>query len=138
MLPTAFTEDLQEDFAVETPPSRTYQIRFDGKPSTGMIDGLAAMEQAIYLRLRTERFRFPIFSWDYGTETEDWIGESDPDLLQIDIESKITDSLMADDRILQVTDFTFAKEKGVVKVSFTVKTIFGDLQEEMEVADSVG
>lgn len=138
MLPTAFTEDLQEDFSVETPPSRTYQIRFDGKPSTGMIDDLAAMEQAIYLILRTERFRHPIFSWDYGTETEDWIGESDPDLLQIDMESKITDSLMADDRILQVTDFTFAKEKGVVTVSFTVKTIFGELQEEMEVADSVG
>ena len=54
------------------------------------------------------------------------------------IEDRITEALLQDDRILEVTDFTFERRRDVLSVQFTVGTIFGDIQEEREVsADGV-
>ena len=138
MIPSAYTEDLQESFSIETPVSRTYKLRFDGKPSVGMMDELEAVKQAVYLLLQTDRFLHPIFSWDYGIEREDWQEEDSEEELESLIEDGITEALLQDDRILEVTDFTFERRRDVLSVQFTVGTIFGDIQEEREVrADGV-
>ena len=68
MVPTDYNDDLQQDFEIETQPSRTYALRFDGYPSAGKLDGVEAMKQAIFLALQIERFRFAIYSWNYGIE----------------------------------------------------------------------
>ena len=58
MLPTEYNDDLVQDFEIETQPTRTYALRFDGYPcSGGKLDGLEAMKQAIFLILQTERSR---------------------------------------------------------------------------------
>ncbi len=138
MIPSAYTEDLQESFSIETPVSRTYKLRFDGKPSVGMTDELEAVKQAIYLLLQTDRFLHPIFSWDYGIEREDWQEEDSEEELESLIEDRITEALLQDDRILEVTDFEFTRHREILAVAFTVHTIFGETQEEMEViADGV-
>ena len=55
MLPTEYNDDLVQDFEIETQPTRTYALRFDGYPcSGGKLDGLEAMKQAIFLILQTE------------------------------------------------------------------------------------
>lgn len=52
MLPTEYNDDLVQDFEIETQPTRTYALRFDGYPcSGGKLDGLEAMKQAIFLIL---------------------------------------------------------------------------------------
>ena len=80
----------------------------------------------------------PIFSWDYGIEREDWQEEDSEEELESLIEDRITEALLQDDRILEVTDFTFERRRDVLSVQFTVGTIFGDIQEEREVrADGV-
>lgn len=138
MIPSAYTEDLQESFSIETPVSRTYKLRFDGKPSVGMTDELEAVKQAIYLLLQTDRFLHPIFSWDYGIEREDWQEEDSEEELESLIEDRITEALLQDDRILEVTDFEFTRHREILSVACTVHTIFGETQEEMEViADGV-
>lgn len=138
MIPSAYTEDLQESFSIETPVSRTYKLRFDGKPSVGMTDELEAVKQAIYLLLQTDRFLHPIFSWDYGIEREDWQEEDSEEELESLIEDSITEALLQDDRIPEVTDFEFTRHREILSVAFTVHTIFGETQEEMEViADGV-
>ena len=56
MLPTEYNDDLVQDFEIESQPTRTYALRFDGYPcSGGKLDGLEAMKQAIFLILQTER-----------------------------------------------------------------------------------
>ena len=138
MIPSAYTEDLQESFSIETPVSRTYKLRFDGKPSVGMTDELEAVKQAIYLLLQTDRFLHPIFSWDYGIEREDWQEEDSEEELESLIEDSLTEALLQDDRILEVTDFEFTRHREILSVACTVHTIFGETQEEMEViADGV-
>jgi hypothetical protein len=51
-----------------------------------------------------------------------------------EIERRVKEALSQDDRITGVDNFEFdILKKGVVTVSFTVHTFFGDLDEEMVV-----
>ena len=77
MLPTEYNDDLVQDFEIETQPTRTYALRFDGYPcSGGKLDGLEAMKQAIFLILQTERFQYAIYSWNYGIELNALLGQT--------------------------------------------------------------
>ena len=83
MLPTEYNDDLVQDFEIETQPTRTYALRFDGYPcSGGKLDGLEAMKQAIFLILQTERFQYAIYSWNYGIELNALLGQTMTPYLQ--------------------------------------------------------
>ena len=132
MVPTDYNDDLQQDFEIETQPSRTYALRFDGYPSAGKLDGAEAMKQAIFLALQIERFRFAIYSWNYGIELDALLGQSMTPYLQAKVAKAIEDALMADDRVLSVEQFSFTKGKRNLLVKFTVTTTEGDVESEFE------
>ena len=132
MVPTDYNDDLQQDFEIETQPSRTYALRFDGYPSAGKLDGVEAMKQAIFLALQIERFRFAIYSWNYGIELDALLGQSTTPYLQAKVAKAIEDALMADDRVLSVEQFSFVKGKRNLLVKFTVTTTEGDVESEFE------
>lgn len=111
-------------------PSKTYQIR--GNHIEGMIDGKDAVKQAVDLLLSTERFEFEIFSADYGIETRDLIG-SRREFVQGDMERRISEALAEDDRITGISDFNISFDRENAIVTFTVKTVFGDIPEERSV-----
>ena len=50
-----------------------------------------------------------------------------------ELQRRITEALLADDRIEAVTDFSFQTEKGSVTATFRVQTIWGDLEAERTV-----
>src|SRR5690606_42159936 len=58
----------------EQQPSLTYAIDFEKGRIRGMIDELEAVKQAVFLILQTERYRYLIYSDDYGSELEGLIG----------------------------------------------------------------
>ena len=133
MLPSDYNDDLQADFTIETQPSRTYALRFDGYPcSGGKLDGIEAMKQAIFLILQTERFRYAIYSWNYGIELDALLGQTMTPYLQAKVAKAIEDALMADDRVLSVEQFSFEKGKRSMLVKFTVETTEGDIESEFE------
>lgn len=130
-----------EESILEEPSSKTYLIDFDEKclrlsfdegDSDGFIDDLKAMEQAVFCILNTERYECLIYSWDYGSELQDVIG-MDTDIVLSEIERRITEALLADSRILSVDDFDFETNKKEVLCTFSVSTIYGDLEIEQEV-----
>ena len=92
------------------------------------------MKQAVYKILNTERYQYIIYSWNYGVEFADLFGEP-VDFVCPEIERRITEALKQDDRVVSVDSFLFdVSKKHTVMVSFTVKTIFGDLNIEKEVS----
>ena len=93
MLPTEYNDGLVQDFTIVEQPTRTYRLRFDGFPSTGMATGLEAMQQAVFLALQTERFRYAIYSWNYGVELERLFGEGMTPYLQAQIRRAIEEAL---------------------------------------------
>jgi hypothetical protein len=119
MIPTT-TIDERIEFEVQ--PSKTYALE-DGR----VIDGLEALEQSIFCILQTERFEWPIYSWDYGIETLDLYGK-DPDWARVEVERRITEALMQDDRISGVSDFNFNQQKKKLSVSFLVESVFGETE----------
>lgn len=130
---TLFTEPLVEADI----PSKTYKIFIDGfTPNndqiSGYIDDLDAVKQAIYLILNTEKYEFPIYSWDYGIELIDLYGQPIPYVLS-ELERRITEALTQDDRISEVNNFEYDKEGHRLHVKFNVITDFGTIDSEMEV-----
>ena len=127
---TAF---LEQNFELEEQPTHTYKMNLESNLIRGYTDDLEAMKQAIYKILLTERYQYIMYSWNYGIELLDLYGEP-VSYVCPELERRITEALLWDDRIESVTDFEFdISKKGVVHVSFTAHTIFGDVQAEREV-----
>lgn len=117
-------------------PNSTYKIEIRSEDEedriNGYTDDLDAIQQAIYLILNTERYAFPIYSWDYGIELIDLIGKPIPYAMS-ELPRRIKEALIQDDRITDVKDFTFEKNKSKLHTTFTVITQSGDITSELEV-----
>lgn len=121
---------LSYDLEMETEPSVNYKMNIKQDIINGTVNELEAMKQVIYKILNTERYQYIIYSWNYGIELMDLFGM--PVIYVIpELERRITEALIQDERIESVDDFEFdSSEKRTVKASFTVHTIFGDVQTE--------
>ena len=112
--------------------TKTYAIDFDKKRIMGKTEGKEALKQAIYKILFTERYAYEIYDWNYGCELNSLLGKSGKQIEAL-AEKYIEDALLADERIEQITDFKTEFEKNKLKISFTAKTIYGDVNFEGEV-----
>ena len=128
MIP-AINDDLQTDFEFEEETSNTYKMNLNDSIIAGYVDEREAMVQAIYLILNIERYEHLIYSWDYGIELIDLFGQPIPFVLP-ELKRRITEALIQDTRIMGVDDFSFDTNKGKVHISFTVNTIFGEIEAE--------
>ena len=125
-------DDLRQDFVLETLPSRTFRLNYDALAITGTINEIKAVEQAVYLILNTERYQWLIHSWDYGVELHDLIGK-DVEFCIPEIERRVREALLQDDRITAVENFEFTVNKKQVLTTFKVVSIFGEINTEMGV-----
>ncbi|WP_307745983.1 DUF2634 domain-containing protein [uncultured Phascolarctobacterium sp.] len=116
-----------------TMPSLNYKMNIDDEIIINKCDELEAMKQVIYKILNTERYQYLIYSWNYGIELADLFGE--PVFYVVpELERRITEALLQDDRIESVTDFEFdTSKRGTVACTFTVNTIFGEVEAERTV-----
>lgn len=124
---------IDQDFEMETQPTHTYQMNLETSRIQGYTDGISAMEQAIFKILSTERYQYIIYSWNYGIELQDLFGEP-VSYVCPELERRITEALLWDDRIQSVDNFVFdISEKREVRTRFIVHTIFGNIPAEKEV-----
>lgn len=115
-------------------PSTTFLIdRESGRiEKTG--GGLEAIKQAIEIILQVERYRYQIYSPNFGHEMNSLIGKP-PEYVISMIKRRVKESLSVDNRILSVDNFTFEEASAgtTVKCAFDVKTVFGMVSAEVEV-----
>ena len=114
-----------------TQPNKTYKMMIDTDRIQGTVtDDLEAVKQAIYKIINTERYKFLIYSWNYGIELENLFGKPIPYVLP-EIPRRIKEALTQDDRIKDVLGFDLTyNRKGDVLAKFTVVTIYGNLEIE--------
>lgn len=141
LLPTVNAQYFENDFEYQQEPGHTYKMRVDLEDGTagqiiGYTDGIDAVEQAVYKLLNTERGEFEIYKDQYGVEIDDLFGM--PVIYVIpELDRRITDAVMQDDRVESVGNFSFdLPRKGVIHVAFKVTSIYGDIniQKDMEVS----
>lgn len=126
MIPS-IDEDITLDVIEEEIPSKDFAI--DEDKLNGTIDQLEEIKQAIYIILNTERYEHEIYDWNYGFEVADLIGEDYVYVKPI-LEDRIREALLQDDRIIEVNNFIFERNRNSVTVTFDVATDFGILEEE--------
>ncbi len=127
------TEEL-ETISVAELPTKTYKLDFERGRCGGMIDGLEAMEQAIYKMFNTQRFAHIIYSDDYGFE--EMIGENEI-YVRGDLPRRINEMLLQDERITSIENFLLEFIKDEAYVSLTAVTIYGDVRMLREVISFV-
>lgn len=128
MIPTV-NDDLIADFEIQKHPSKTYKMNIEDELIAKHTDDLEAIKQAIYKILNTERYQYVIYSWNYGIELQDLFGMPLP-YVYPELKRRIAEALLADDRITDVSDFTFTHKRGEVSARFQVTTIAGVIEAE--------
>lgn len=125
--------DARAAFALAARPGRTFRGDWQKGALDGMTDGREAVRQAVFLILHTERYGWPIHSWGYGVELHSLIGK-DPAYCVPEIERRVKEALLQDDRITAVRDFSFTVQKKKVLAAFAVESIYGSIESGLEVA----
>lgn len=120
-----------EDAETEEETSRTYGIDFAKGRSTGFIDGLDSIKQAVYKILCTDRFAYLIYDADYGSEITGLQGRSQG-FVRSEIERRIREALMQDDRISEIQDMKITINGDEALAEFTVVSKFGDFRSEVK------
>ena len=123
---------LRQDFSFIQLPSKTFKLDRENGCIVGMADGLEAVRQAVYLILNTEHCQWLIHSWGYGAELQSLVGKP-PDFCVAEIERRVREALLQDDRIRSVENFTFEVSKKTIAAQFTVVSIFGEVPVGAEV-----
>ena len=121
------------DIVIASQPSMTWIIDRSTMQVACMDDGLEAVRQAVEIALNVERFRWTIYSANFGSELDELVGQ-DEALITAEIPRLVEGALSQDDRVVQVEDYVFTRTgPDSMHVSFTVRTVYGDLIEEMQI-----
>jgi phage baseplate assembly protein W len=130
MIPT--NSILSTNLRIERQPTKTYRLNIENNIISGFCDNLESMKQVVYKILNTERYENIMYSWNYGIELRDLFGEP-INYVILELKRRITEALVQDDRIQSVDGFEYQTGKRTVSLTFTVHTIFGDIQSEKAV-----
>lgn len=131
MIPVNY-EEPEEDLLEESAElsDKTFLLNFENNRIQGNIKELEAVKQSIICMLETERYAYLIHTWQYGASIEQYIGQS-YDYVTADIGREIKETLMTDDRIVDVYGFKFEQIGENLKVNFEVNTVYGIVSESV-------
>jgi len=117
---SVFDTDLEVVDEVEA--TKTYKL--SDVAIQGYIDGIEALKQSINKEINTEKYEYPIYSFDYGIELEGLIGK-DTEYVKIELKRRIEECLLKDERIVSVDNFIYTVSGDEMLCTFDVNSIYG-------------
>nr|DAT07938.1 MAG TPA: Protein of unknown function (DUF2634) [Caudoviricetes sp.] len=96
-----------------------------------LFTGNDALEVWIYKALKTERFSYLVYSWQYGIELKPFVGKvMGVDERYSELRRVITECLMVNPYIKSIDSFVFAPENHgeLVHVHITLATVYGEME----------
>jgi len=117
-------EDNEEDYIL-----RDFGIDWDTMTLTGeIVEGLDAIEMWVQNALRTKRYEWPIYSWDFGEEFTDLLGYSfSQEYLENECKRIVTECVQEHPYIEGVENLKVTYEKEKLSLSFTLVTDLGEV-----------
>lgn len=99
----------------------------------GRTDGLEALRQTVYLLLQTEQGAYEIYP-EFGVKLADLVGQPMAYVIP-EVERRLREALLADERVLAVEDFHFCRTpgSGALAISFVIRSVYGELAAAKEV-----
>lgn len=108
------------DFARGTP------VFSGGRPVE--VTGAEAVKVWVWKTLMTERYRFEIYTWDYGSELQRLIGQTyDQAVKESEAARYVREALLINPYITAVTDISASFLDARLTVTCTVNTIYGEV-----------
>jgi hypothetical protein len=129
--PDGFYDIVQMNEDSDKGENKYSDTTYDLSNTRRKISGREAVGQAVKMILSTERLRYPIYCGEYGIESQDLSG-LDCDYVCVELQRRIEEALMSDERVTGVSGFKFDVRKNAVFVEFVVHTIWGELNEGRE------
>lgn len=94
-----------------------------------IVEGNEAIKVWIHKALLTERFKYEIYSWDYGSEIETLINKGfTKSLIVSEVERYISEALLINEYILSVDSIDVNFNDDTLKVDISVSTIYGEVE----------
>lgn len=131
-----FIDNEEEDVQEETLYiPREYGIDFEtGQLSGKIVEGYDALLVWTWIALHTPRYRYYIYSEDYGQEYETLIGKNySEELTDSELERMTEECLTENPYITGIENFTCTKKEEKVTLSFSLITTLGDGEVNIEV-----
>lgn len=130
---TPKTTLLNRDFIKQGDVSTTYKIDNNVSELRGEIDSLEALTQQIDKELNTEKYKYAIYSWNYGLQTQDLIG-MDKEYAYLKLQARIEECLGKYSEIIEIKNFNLHDvegQKDALHVTFDVISIYGNIEGEV-------
>lgn len=130
LLPAYIEDEEIEERKEEIKLPKEYDIDFKtGQLTGGIVEGKEALKVWIWLALQTPRYRYYIYTWDYGNEFEDLIGQGYTDeYIEVEAQRMTEDCLLVNEHIQGITEFHADRTCGTLTITFTANTIYGDIE----------
>lgn len=134
LFPTYIENNIEAEQPKEIKTPKEYEIDFKTGQLTGrVVEGVEAIKVWIWIALQTPRYRYYIYSWDYGNEFEDLIGRGySEEYINTEVQRMTEDCLLVNEHIESITDFSVTMENDQLTISFTANTIYGTIQFDNE------
>ncbi len=131
MLPRADI-DLRGGVVFQDQPTLTWIADPVTRRIRGRGDGWEAIRQAVEIIVNVERFKWQIYTPNFGTDYDGLLG-TEPGYAASELQRRLEDAFLPDSRILGIKDFTWSFSGVSLSVRFTVLTVFGDVASGLEV-----
>lgn len=120
------TNIITEDVIEEIKYGREIDLTLvDGEPV--VYEGIKALQIWIYKALKTARYRWLEYTWNFGSEIEYFIGlELNNAVLEREVQRVVREALISDKRISDIRDFVIQRTDNKLYVDFIVTTFLGD------------
>ena len=119
-----------EEQVIPTPKAyKEYECNFEAGKLTGrLLEGKEALRMWIYKALLTQRYRYTIYSWDFGQDLDELIGQGyEKGLIKSEVERRIKDCLLIHPHIKECNSFSIILQQDQLNIDFTVNTIYGEV-----------
>lgn len=94
-----------------------------------VVEGAEAIKTWVWKAIVTERARYEIYSWDFGSEVESLIGQPYTDeLKRAEAVRYVREALEINPYITEVTAASVDFDNGVLTIDVTVDTVYGEVQ----------
>lgn len=105
-----------------------FGVDFDtGQLSGEIVYGKEALAVWCFFALQIARYRFRAFSWEYGSETEELIGQNyGRDYTEAEIKRMVNECVCCHPNITGTENFSVSFEGSKMHISFKIITDFGD------------
>lgn len=88
-----------------------------------------ALKVWIYKALKTERYKYTIYTWNYGNELERLIGTNNyPEMIKSQMIRYISEAILTNPYINSISNITVSPDSDKINANFEVKTIYGNME----------